>query len=134
MKKKVFKTELVEVLIPANSVSINYPIGSQYTNLQGGKVVGIEVIPVGTCSVSPKGVNVVNDTVLKKAYLETFDGGKLLLNKMPLNRLTVNPGSPQIAPELEPFKIDLSSSKIVLGNNVGIAATDEAFVLIFHYE
>jgi hypothetical protein len=134
MRKKVIKTELVEVLIPANSVSINYPIGSQYTNLQGGKVLAIEVVPVATCTHSPKGVAVVNDTVMKKAYLETFDSGKLLLNKMPLNRLTVNPTYNQSAPELEPFKIDLASTKIVLANATGIAVTDEAFVLIFYYE
>jgi hypothetical protein len=79
-------------------------------------------------------VAVVNDTVLKKAYLETFDNGKLLLNKMPLNRLAVNPSSNQVAPSLEPFKIDLASTKIVLANATGIAGSDEAFVLIFYYE
>ena len=134
MRKNVGKTELVEVLVPANSVAINYPIGSQYTNLQNGRVAKIEVVPVEMCTVSPKGVNVINNTILRKAYLETYDNGKLLLNKIPLNRISVSPTSIQNAPELEPFRIDLSSTKIVLGNNVGIAASDEAFVLIFYYE
>ena len=134
MRKNVGKTELVEVLVPANSVAINYPIGSQYTNLQNGRVTKIEVVPVDMCTVSPKGVNVINNTILRKAYLETYDNGKLLLNKIPLNRISVSPTSIQNAPELEPFRIDLSSTKIVLGNNVGIAASDEAFVLIFYYE
>lgn len=124
---------MVEVLIPANSSAINYPLGSQYTNLQGGMVTKIEVIPASICPVSPSGVPVVNATVLAKAYLETQQKSKTLLNKMPLRRLDpfLTLGN---APEQEPFKIDVANSKITLGNTAGISATDEVIMLLFYYE
>jgi hypothetical protein len=134
MKTKVLKTELVEVLVPANSTGVNYAIGQQYTNLQGGRVTKIEVLDSSIVSKSPKNVNNINSTVMGKAYLETFDSGKLLMNKMPLARLRKDAGVPEDVPELVPFKIDLSSTKIVLSESTGIAGTDEAFILLFYYE
>lgn len=134
MRKKVTKTELVEVLVPANSTGVNYSIGQQYTNLQGGRVTKIEVLDTTIVSKSPKNVNNINSTVMGKAYLETYDFGKLLMNKIPLARLRKVAGVSEDVPELEPFKIDLSTSKIVLSEAIGIAATDEAFILLFYYE
>jgi hypothetical protein len=132
--RKVTKTELVEVLVPANSTGVNYFIGQQYTNLQGGRVTKIEVLDSSIVSKSPKNVANINSTVMGKAYLETYESGKLLMNKIPMGRLRKSAGVHEDVPELEPFKIDLSSTKIVLSESVGIAAQDEAFILLFHYE
>ena len=137
MKSRVLKTELVEVLVPGGSTGVNYAIGQQYTNLQGGRVTKIEVLDSTIVSKSPKNVANINSTVMGKAYLETFDSGKLLMNKMPLGRLRKVAGVSEDVPELVPFKIDLSSTKIVLSESGvanGISATDEAFILLFYYE
>jgi len=86
--KKVYRHELIEVLIPANATATKFMIPDQ-PNLRNMKIMGVEAYTIDVTPASPlSGTAVISATDLKKIYLTLQDNaGDQFINLLPLGTL-----------------------------------------------
>jgi len=68
---KVYKSQLIELVVPANSGARRFQFQDQ-PYLRGKKITSIEILNAGDVNASPTGNAVITDTQMQKSYLTLY--------------------------------------------------------------
>jgi len=128
-----FKTKNVEIV----EVSISNTSQTRFSlpnvpNIQGKKVIAVEIYDLSKVTKAPSGNAILNATVQKYGFLTLSIDGKEKVKDMPFQSLIAANNNGQIF-QIENANVDPQKSYVNFATTTGLVA-NEIVLIAFHYE
>ena len=125
------KSEVIEVLIGANTSQTSFSFPQNNENIEKGFVYGLESFSAAQLTKSPSGLDIVAANIFSKAYLVLAVDNAEDIYQIPLFSLnpTLNAG---IIRQLDGVKINFTKSKVIIPDSTGLVA-NTSFFFNFYY-